>query len=340
MKKSRARVESLFTGLERAGLATLVVLLFVFGIACMATPQVDADWRDVSLMARIYAYWQQFAGIYADMLESLVVFMWFGVVVWLWIDTFLRLRRRPLAVTRNIACFAGLLLLAILLRAPADLCFLVDRIRSRGSFYGHAYFEAIADLEVRFLCFAIFGILVVFIGELSQLARRRILQAEWVVGQSAPEIERLKWRRREALILTARGPQLPYFSVIVRLLALVAAPMVTTWGIIKMADEVIDFGFGRLPAPLITKTGSAATGPQWLAGKIRIDSEGRIFLNSDLAVHPYDSDCRRLVSWLRPHETGPKRAFLLQVHPEVRLLRVIEVMSAANRAGVLLVEEE
>jgi len=331
----------LFTGLERAGLATLVAFLFVFGIACMVASPTDVDLRD-SLLVRIYSYWQQFAGIYAAMLESVVGFGWFGFIVCLWIDTFLRLRRDPLTVTRNMACFAGCFLIVILLRAPEDVGYIVDVIHRPVSVYsdGRAYFGAIADIGVRFFSLCILGAIVVFAGEISQLARQRIFHAEWMAGENAPEEERRKWYRREALILTARGPQSPLYSVILRLLALVIASFAGTFGIILMAEQVTDVGFGRLPAPLMTKTGPTAINPQRLVGVIRIDADGRVYLGNDLAVDRWDMDFRRLVGWLRRDATGPEKAFLLQVHSEVSLQRVVEVMSAADQAGVLLALEE
>ncbi len=306
----------------------------------MAAAPLDPDRTGQSLLVRIYSYWSQFVGIYASSVEALAQVMWFGFIVWLWIDTFLRLRRNPLAVTRNVACFAGCLFGVILLRVPEDIGYLLNAIRLRELWERRAYFETTSVLGVRFLCLAILVAILIFAGELSQAARLRILHAEWMTGKNAPEEERRKWRRREALILTVRGPQLSLHFAVVRMLALVAAPFAVVSGISGMASKIWDFEQRDLPAPLMTKTGPTAIGPQRLAGKIRIDIDGRIYLDSVLAAHPSDTDCLRLVGWLRRHPVGPERAFLLQVHPEVRLQRLVEVMSAADRAGVRLAQEE
>jgi hypothetical protein len=261
------------------------------------------------------------------------------LVVWLWTDTFLRLRRDPLVVTRNVTCFAGCVFAAILLRAPEDAGYFLNIIRAR-ELWERGYFEATSILGTRFLCFAILVAIIVFAGELSQAARQRILHAEWMAGQNAPEEERRKWLRREALILTVRGPQSPFHTAISRCLTLVAVPFCAVSAICYMAEQVRDFGMKELPAPLMTKTGPATIDSRRLAGKIRIDIDGRIYLDGDLLAHPSDTDCRRLAGWLRRHATGPEKAFLLQVHPEVRLQRVADVMSAANRVGVQLALEE
>lgn len=340
MRKSRERDDPLFSALERTGLATVVVLLFIFGVMCMGLGRMNPDPTTSRLKELTDLYWQRFFGRWLFQMETVGQLIWCGGIVLLWIDTFLRLRRFPLAVTRNIAFFVGCLCMVILWRGREDLSFIVSGIQELGPRVDwRAYSGFISDISGHFLSLALTVATVVFGGELSQESRRRILYAEWRAQQNAPEEVRLRCQRREALILAVRGPRLPISSAIVRSLALVLAPFMMACGVTHLA-EAMDYLPKSLPAPQMLKAGPAAIELQPLTSRIWIDADNRIYFGGDLAAPPRDTDCERLVRWLKRSAAGSEKSVLLQIHPEVRFDRVVDVLSAAHRAKVRLALEE
>jgi hypothetical protein len=340
VKRSSARVEPLFTAVERAGLATLVSLLFALGLVCMTLPEMNSGSAEESWLARLYTYWKQVAGIFADAAELFTGLMWVGIFVGLWVDTFRRLRHAPLVVSRNVAWFAGGLLAVVLLNARNEIGDLAEAVLAPGLWDGwHAYFGSVVSLSERFLRLAIAVVIVVFGGELSQMARERMLLAEWVAAQNKPEEEQQSGRRREALILAVRGPKMPVTRAIGGVLALVAAPFAVAIGITRMAEEVDYFG-RRLPPPPMTMVGPASADPQRQGSRLRIDATGRVYLDGAMAAQPRDEACTKLVGLLKQKAAHREEAVVLEIAPEVKYQRLIDVLSAAARAGVRVTIEE
>ncbi|MEP6671989.1 MAG: hypothetical protein ABJF10_22695 [Chthoniobacter sp.] len=342
MKRSRAQVEPLFTALERVGLASLVLVFFAFAMASLTAEELS--WRRSSALlpgswlGLLYTFWMRFSGAFSAAADLLAVPLWLGIAMSVWIHAFRRLRRDPLVLTRHIAWMAGALIFSMFLRLPGDIADLAGILRGPAlPVDWYSYYASVSEAGGFFLRLMITLLVILFGGELSQMARERMLRAGWEAMRNKPEEMQREWRRREALVLTIRGPKVPISLAAPRFLSLMIAPFAAVLFVSRMADDIRYLEF-RLPAPAMIL--AAAVAPERGKDRLRIDAAGRVYLNDVLTAEGPDHSCEKLMALLKGMPARQKTGVLLEVEAGVRFERMIDVVSAADRSGVRLAIEE
>jgi hypothetical protein len=233
------------------------------------------------------------------------------------VDCFLRLKRNPLTVTRNL----WFLVASIFILGAAMLPTALENEGWSREWSGFGYtggpvnlsglFSLLASLRFNFLMFVGFS-MTLLAGELSHVARQRLMDEEYIeaMGYTARELDRIS--RRHRLILAVCSPSQPVFSLLSRLTILLVMPWAATHLIISLHMAKVAEAFDALPIVV-----SDAVARERGFMQVIIEPSGQVLFDGVTVAQPNDKVCHSLAMRLRQLTRDDFPPPVMNSHPSV-----------------------
>lgn len=329
----------LFNGFERVLISILATLLSGIAVAAMtefgAPRSVDANGA-LSLMDRV----RLFIDKWVPFVDNLKAFFMLGFVVVAPIVILVVVGRKPRSVVIVLTWLTALYLCVILCFTPvwvyhAHETFLSATQPLAMRFSGMA---GAAEIHVLLAPYVLALLLIGGTGEFAYVVLQRELRHSWRMAKAMGVEEEERASRRERLVVTAMGSPMPVPLTLGRFLALLVIPTIAVAAITQLyswAESMEKI----LPATSLVAATSRAD-PSTLT--IYIDATGSATINGFPERTGQSVPLLKmedLVSFLKSVKLE-ERNVLLQVDPNVRHERLVDVLNAASVAGapVMLAE--
>ena len=257
--------------------------------------------------------------------------LWPAVLLILGWACFRSLRRHPLGVARVLWALAVFDFLIVILNASKVLH--DADIDPTWYWFGLNPPSLFVRLEAFvWLLLPALGLTIVA-GELTHASIVHLLREELheALDYTPDHYDRIVHRQR--LIRTVRGPNPPLFVVLSRFFVLLFIPVPFCAKIAALSWEIRVFPHElRSPSLITSEASTKQPGLQRLA----IDVWGNAAINGDVLAVGSDKECLRLTSWLASAPRTPPAPLHvgLVVHPTTDLQRIVEILTAIQRAGV------
>ena len=182
--------------------------------------------------------------------------------------------------------------------------------------------------------------LVCLSGEFFQIAAERVMEAEWRTAESESVAAGERLRRRQQLILAARGGRMPMAGAVARLIALAMLPLCFCWFVAEYVDAVRTFVIEKeMPVPPLLARESIHYPRRAL--HVSIANDGGISLDNHLMATADDLGLGKLADALKDRRQAVDAEHLvLHVASEATCQRLIDLLSLAARLHLPVVIDD
>jgi len=243
-----------------------------------------------------------------------------------------RLRRAPLAVTRNLWILAAAFYafgLFYSLGQKDDGWGLAKALRSPWNM--HAWYGAMSEATALPLAWALGLLTSVLAGELAHEARRRLQREARAEAESYSPRQAARLQRQQRLQQAVAGPAFPVCGAASRLLLLCVMPVGAVIGVGKFASAIRWMEHALPGPPIVAPESARAREATW---HVAIEADWRVLVDGLPLAEPRDEEAPRLVEHLRAIATATPAPGTLTIDPEVSLQRILQVLDALRSAGL------